>query len=115
MVSKLKIIQMMSANPTWKAVYTHPKDADQRFNGKAWHTYPVEAWALVEVERREVTETLVMGMALKGQMPEYLELIDPDEDEDFLTYTRVDEGYDWQVEAVDQRERREAERKERRR
>ena len=102
MTSQHKIIQIMPADSKWEAVYIHSKDSDQRFNSKAWHTYPLECWALVEIERERITETLVMGMVIRDQSLGFLQLIDLD-DEEFLAYTRVDEGYDWQEEALEQR------------
>lgn len=62
-----KISQMMPADSKWEAVYCHSKDSDQYFGGKAWHMYPLECWALVEIGQGETARSLIVGMALQDR------------------------------------------------
>lgn len=50
MSQKKKIIQLLPARPGWEAIYWHRQGEDKNFGGKAYHTIPLECWALVEDE-----------------------------------------------------------------
>jgi len=81
--------------------------------GEAWHTLPLECLALIEKEEGGRTSTRVVGLVMQNYEAGSFSIVSPDDDE-FLSYERIDDTRDWQEAAVKQRADLEEQRAERR-
>jgi hypothetical protein len=102
MTTQPKIIQLLAPRPGWEAVYVHSEASDTHYDGKAWHTLPLECLALIEGEVGGATSTRVVGMVMQDYSTGRFEIVLSDADE-FLSYTRTTDPRDWQDEALTRR------------
>ena len=104
MTNQPKIVQLLAPRPGWEVVYIHSEASDNHYDGKAWHTLPLECLALIEGEGEEEGKayTRVVGMVMQDYSTGRFEIVLPDDDE-FLSYTRTTDPCDWQEEALKQR------------
>jgi hypothetical protein len=94
-----KIIQLLAPRPGWEVVYIHAETFDSHYDGKAWHTLPLECLALIEGEEEGKAYTRVVGMVMQDFSTGQFDIVLPDDDE-FLSYTRTTDPCDWQEEAL---------------
>ncbi len=101
-INQPKIIQLLAPRPGWEVVYIHVETSDIRYDGKAWHTLPLECLALIEDEKEGAASTRVVGMVMQDYATGQFDIVSPDDDE-FLSFTRITDPCDWQEEALKHR------------
>ncbi len=106
-----RILQIMPPRPGWLAVYVHSEADDKEYGGEAWHTLPLECLALIENEEGGKTSTHVVGLVMQDCATGSFSIVSPDDDE-FLSFERIDDTRDWQEAALKQRADVEEHRKE---
>jgi hypothetical protein len=102
MTNQPKIIQLLAPRPGWEVVYIHSEASDNHYDGKAWHTLPLECLALIEGEEEGQVYTRVVGMVMQDYATGRFDIVLPDDDE-FLCYTHTTDPCDWQEEALKHR------------